>query len=204
MADENTVTTASGLQYEDLTIGDGAEAAAGQFVSVHYTGWLQNDDGSPGEKFDSSVDRDEPFEFSLGAGQVIKGWEQAFALLPVGTKATVKAVLPESMKALGAQAILANAYHLYLQPGADIVDAAGGLGQFMGWSGPTFTDSGGFQVMSLKELRKLDPDGVTFRSPIDGTEHRLTPEKSIEIQHQLDAEQHEDRAAARERADQAG
>ena len=80
------IMTASGLQYEDLTVGDGAEAAAGQFVSVHYTGWLQSDDGSPGEKFDSSVDRDEPFEFSLGAGQVIQGWDQGVQGMKVGGK----------------------------------------------------------------------------------------------------------------------
>jgi FKBP-type peptidyl-prolyl cis-trans isomerase FkpA len=89
------IMTASGLQYEDLTIGDGAEAAAGQFVSVHYTGWLQNDDGSPGEKFDSSVDRDEPFEFSLGAGQVIQGWDQGVQGMKVGGKRRL--VIPSTL-----------------------------------------------------------------------------------------------------------
>lgn len=135
------------------------------------------------------------------------------AFIAVGTKATVKAVLPESMAALGAQAVLANAYHLYLQPGPDIVAEAGGLGAFMNWPGPTFTDSGGFQVMSLgagfrkvlmadpdrdqadhlmapgkQKLSHVDDDGVTFISHLDGSTHRFTPEVSIGIQHQLGAD----------------
>mgnify|MGYP000010909336 CR=1 FL=1 len=89
------IMTASGLQYEELNVGDGAEAAAGQFVSVHYTGWLRNDDGSPGEKFDSSVDRDEPFEFSLGAGQVIQGWDQGVQGMKVGGKRRL--VIPSAL-----------------------------------------------------------------------------------------------------------
>ena len=135
------------------------------------------------------------------------------AFIAVGTKASVKAVLPETMRELGAQAVLANAYHLYLQPGADIVAEAGGLGSFMNWSGPTFTDSGGFQVMSLgsgfrkvlmedvdrvqadnlmakgkQRLSHVDDDGVTFISHLDGSTHRFTPEVSIGIQHQLGAD----------------
>ncbi len=135
------------------------------------------------------------------------------AFVPVGTKATVKAVLPEMMRELGAQALLANAYHLYLQPGSDIVDEAGGLGRFMNWDGPTFTDSGGFQVMSLgvgfkkvlameavgvqndeviaegkQRLAVVDDDGVTFRSHLDGSSHRFTPEVSMGIQHRLGAD----------------
>ncbi|MGH3458380.1 tRNA guanosine(34) transglycosylase Tgt [Aeromicrobium sp.] len=135
------------------------------------------------------------------------------AFIPVGTKATVKAVLPETMSELGAQALLANAYHLYLQPGADIVEAAGGLGRFMNWPAPTFTDSGGFQVLSLgagfkktlamdakgvtaddviapgkDRMAVVDDDGVTFRSHIDGSTHRFTPELSMQIQHQLGAD----------------
>jgi len=139
---------------------------------------------------------------------------QTPAFIAVGTKATVKAVLPESMKELGAQALLANAYHLYLQPGPDIVDAAGGLGKFMNWAGPTFTDSGGFQVMSLgsgfkkvidmvnvdqsgaddrvapgkERLAHIDDDGVWFKSHLDGSKHRFTPEVSLQIQHQLGAD----------------
>ncbi|MFW0874466.1 tRNA guanosine(34) transglycosylase Tgt [Rhodococcoides corynebacterioides] len=135
------------------------------------------------------------------------------AFIAVGTKATVKAVLPETMRELGAQAVLANAYHLYLQPGPDIVDEAGGLGAFMNWDGPTFTDSGGFQVMSLgvgfkkvismdasrvqsddviaegkERLARVDDDGVTFKSHLDGSRHRFTPEVSMQIQHQLGAD----------------
>lgn len=135
------------------------------------------------------------------------------AFIVVGTKASVKAVLPESVARLGAQAVLANAYHLFLQPGPDLVDEAGGLGRFMNWSGPTFTDSGGFQVLSLgagfkKTLamdvsqlteadviaadadRKamVDDDGVTFRSPLNGDLHRFTPEVSMSIQHRLGAD----------------
>jgi len=141
------------------------------------------------------------------------GQIQTPAFIPVGTLATVKAVLPESMDDLGAQALLANAYHLYLQPGPDVVDEAGGLGEFMNWSGPTFTDSGGFQVLSLgvgfkkilamdsKTVRSdevmapgkdrmahVDDDGVTFKSHIDGSMHRFTPEISMQVQHQLGAD----------------
>ena len=135
------------------------------------------------------------------------------AFVPVGTKATVKAVLPESAADSGAQAVLANAYHLYLQPGSDLVDAAGGLGRFMNWPGPTFTDSGGFQVMSLgvgfkkvlamttegvtsdeviapgkQRMAHVDDDGVDFVSHIDGSRHRFTPESSMAVQHQLGAD----------------
>lgn len=135
------------------------------------------------------------------------------AFIPVGTKATVKAVLPESMADLGAQALLANAYHLYLQPGPQIVDEAGGLAAFMNWPGPTYTDSGGFQVLSLgagykkvlseefsgkttapiskpqlKNRATVDEDGVVFRSHLDGSKHRFTPEISMQIQHHLGAD----------------
>ncbi|PHX60781.1 MAG: tRNA guanosine(34) transglycosylase Tgt [Actinobacteria bacterium] len=135
------------------------------------------------------------------------------AFIPVGTKATVKAVLPESMRDLGAQAILSNAYHLYLQPGSNIVEEAGGLGAFMNWPGPTFTDSGGFQVLSLgvgfkkvlamtaetvqsddviaegrDRLAHVDDDGVTFKSHLDGSMHRFTPEISMRVQHEIGAD----------------
>ncbi len=135
------------------------------------------------------------------------------AFVAVGTKATVKAVVPEAVRELGAQAVLANAYHLYLQPGSDIVDAAGGLGAFMNWPGPTFSDSGGFQVMSLgvgfkkvlamdtagladdeviaegkTRLAHVDDDGVTFTSHLNGDRHRFTPEVSMRIQHELGAD----------------
>jgi queuine tRNA-ribosyltransferase len=110
------------------------------------------------------------------------------AFMPVGTAGTVKAMLPQSVAEAGAEIVLGNTFHLMLRPGAERVAALGGLHRFMNWPGPILTDSGGFQVMSLKELRKLDDDGVTFRSPIDGSQHRLTPERSIEIQKLLDAD----------------
>lgn len=135
------------------------------------------------------------------------------AFIPVGTKAAVKTLLPEAVAALGAQAVLANAYHLYLQPGADVVERAGGLGRFMNWAGPTFTDSGGFQVLSLgvgfkkvlameaaqasadeviaagrSRLAHVDDDGVTFKSHLDGSLHRFTPEVSMQVQHQIGAD----------------
>jgi queuine tRNA-ribosyltransferase len=110
------------------------------------------------------------------------------AFMPVGTAGTVKAMLPQSVAETGAEIVLGNTFHLMLRPGAERVAALGGLHKFMNWPGPILTDSGGFQVMSLKELRKLDPDGVTFRSPKDGSQHRLTPESSIEIQRLLDAD----------------
>lgn len=139
---------------------------------------------------------------------------QTPAFIAVGTKATVKAVLPESMADLGAQALLANAYHLYLQPGPDILDEAGGLGRFMNWPGPTFTDSGGFQVMSLgsgfkkvidmksvdasgpddavapgkERLAHIDDDGVWFKSHLNGDRHRFSPEISMQVQHQIGAD----------------
>ena len=108
--------------------------------------------------------------------------------MPVGTAGTVKAMLPQSVAETGAQIVLGNTFHLMLRPGAERVAALGGLHKFMNWPGPILTDSGGFQVMSLAELRKVDPDGVTFRSPSDGSQHRLTPESSIAIQRLLDAD----------------
>ena len=135
------------------------------------------------------------------------------AFIPVGTKATVKSILPDSVSELGAQAVLANAYHLYLQPGPEILDNAGGLSAFMNWDGPTFTDSGGFQVMSLgvgfkkvidmggetlnsdeviaakrERLAHVDDDGVTFKSHLDGSMHRFTPEVSMQVQHKIGAD----------------
>jgi queuine tRNA-ribosyltransferase len=138
---------------------------------------------------------------------------QTPAFIPVGTKATVKTVLPEAMEDLGAQALLSNAYHLYLQPGPDVLDEAGGLGSFMNWDKPTFTDSGGFQVLSLgvgfkkvlamdaqtfrsdqviaknkERLAHVDDEGVTFKSHLDGSMHRFTAEISMQIQHKLGAD----------------
>ena len=107
---------------------------------------------------------------------------------PVGTKASVKSLTPEHLSDLNASLILANTYHLYLRPGDEIVAEMGGLHQFMRWSGPLLTDSGGFQVFSLAKNRSIDKDGVTFRSHIDGSTHRLSPEKSIAIQENLGAD----------------
>jgi queuine tRNA-ribosyltransferase len=104
------------------------------------------------------------------------------AFMPVGTAATVKAMMPESVAATGAEILLGNTYHLMLRPGAERVANLGGLHKFMNWDKPILTDSGGYQVMSLTELRKLTEEGVRFRSHIDGSEHNLTPERSMEIQ----------------------
>ena len=162
-----------------------------------------------------------PFNFTittklangLGRSGVIAtphGEIQTPAFIPVGTKATLKSLTPEQLSETGAQAVLANAYHLFLRPGPDIIDDAGGLGEFMHWSKPTFTDSGGFQVMSLgagfkkvidmtgkepedlstkkDKLATIDNDGVTFKSHLDGALHRFTPEISMQIQHQIGAD----------------
>jgi queuine tRNA-ribosyltransferase len=110
------------------------------------------------------------------------------AFVPVGTQATVKALSPRDLQRIGASALMVNTYHLYLRPGAEIVSDLGGLHRFMGWDGPLLTDSGGFQVFSLAPLRMVDDDGVTFRSHVDGSEHRLTPERAIALQEQLGAD----------------
>ena len=110
------------------------------------------------------------------------------AFMPVGTYGTVKSLTPEEVAADGADIILGNTFHLMLRPGTDIVRKHGGLHEFMNWSGPILTDSGGFQVFSLAALRKLTEDGVRFQSPVNGDEVFLTPEKSIEVQHELNAD----------------
>src|SRR6188768_3871370 len=110
------------------------------------------------------------------------------AFMPVGTAATVKAMKPEAVRATGADIILGNTYHLMLRPGAERVARLGGLHRFMNWPRPILTDSGGYQVMSLSDLRKLTEDGVEFRSHLDGTKHLLTPERSMEIQRLLGAD----------------
>ena len=104
------------------------------------------------------------------------------AFMPVGTAATVKAMLPESVRSTGADIVLGNTYHLMLRPGADLIHQFGGLHKFMAWDGPILTDSGGFQVMSLSKLRKITEDGVHFRSHIDGHEEFLSPERAMQIQ----------------------
>ena len=107
---------------------------------------------------------------------------------PVGTLATVKTLTPTDLETLGATLILSNTYHLYLRPGADLIAEFGGIHQFMNWHGPVLTDSGGFQVFSLKGLRKVDRDGVTFQSHLDGSRHRFTPESVIATQEQIGAD----------------
>ena len=169
-----------------------------------------------GFKIDAQLDSHPTNKQPLGRVGVITtphGEIKTPAFIPVGTKATVKSVLPESIKDLDAQAVLSNAYHLYLQPGSDVVDEAGGLGTFMNWPGPTFTDSGGFQVLSLgvgykkviamdsstvqaddvmatdkDRLAHVDDDGVTFKSHLDGSMHRFTPEVSMQVQHKIGAD----------------
>jgi len=107
---------------------------------------------------------------------------------PVGTRATVKSLTQKHLSELDAKLILANTYHLYLRPGDDLIGEMGGLHQFMSWDGPILTDSGGFQVFSLSDTRKVDQDGVTFKSYIDGSMHRFTPESSVAIQENLGAD----------------
>lgn len=120
-----------------------------------------------------------------GALHTPRGDIRTPAFMPVGTAATVKAMLPESVRATGADILLGNTYHLMLRPGAPRIERLGGLHGFMNWERPILTDSGGFQVMSLSKLRKLTEDGVTFASHIDGSKHLLSPETSMEIQRQL-------------------
>jgi len=110
------------------------------------------------------------------------------AFMPVGTAATVKGMTGEAVEATGAQIILGNTYHLMLRPGAERIARLGGLHEFMNWQKPILTDSGGYQVMSLSDLRKIAEDGVTFRSHLDGARHDLTPERAVEIQGLLDAD----------------
>ncbi|MCC7281307.1 MAG: tRNA guanosine(34) transglycosylase Tgt, partial [Acetobacteraceae bacterium] len=110
------------------------------------------------------------------------------AFMPVGTAGTVKAMTADAVRATGARLVLGNTYHLMLRPGAGRIARLGGLHRMMDWHGPILTDSGGFQVMSLAALRRMDETGVTFQSHIDGSRHHLTPERSVEIQHQLGAD----------------
>lgn len=117
-----------------------------------------------------------------------RGIVETPAFMPVGTLGTVKGVSPEELEQAGASMILANTYHLYLRPGAELVESLGGLHEFMRWKGPVLTDSGGFQVFSLAAIREVGDDGVTFRSHIDGSSHHFTPERVIDIQRRLGAD----------------
>ena len=139
----------------------------------------------------------QPFSFQLlktdsaaRRGEIVTphGRVQTPAFMPVGTQCTVKGLLPEAVAATGAEILLGNTYHLMLRPGAERVAALGGLHEFMQWPGPILTDSGGFQVMSLSALRRLEEHGVTFRSHLDGAMVELTPERAIEIQALLGAD----------------
>ena len=121
----------------------------------------------------------------VGLLKTSRGDIETPVFMPVGTAATVKAMLPETLEAIGAQIILCNTYHLMIRPGEKVVNNLGGLNTFMNWSGPILTDSGGFQVMSLAKLRQLNENGVTFRSHVDGKKFLLTPETSIMIQETL-------------------
>ena len=121
----------------------------------------------------------------LGAITTQRGEIRTPAFMPVGTAATVKAMLPESVRQTGADILLGNTYHLMLRPSAERIDRLGGLHRFMNWDRPILTDSGGFQVMSLADLRKMSEEGVRFKSHIDGSTHVLTPERSMEIQRLL-------------------
>ncbi len=123
-----------------------------------------------------------------GRIETAHGTVETPAFMPVGTAATVKALTVEMVRATGAEMVLGNTYHLMLRPGAERVARLGGLHRFMNWSGPILTDSGGFQVMSLASLRRLEERGVLFRSHLDGSLHELTPERAVEIQHLLDAD----------------
>jgi queuine tRNA-ribosyltransferase len=137
------------------------------------------------------------FEFEILASQgsaragvfhTLHGDLETPVFAPVGTQATVKTLTPAQLKELGASLVLSNTYHLYLRPGDELVAKLGGLHEFMQWPRPILTDSGGFQVFSLAQTRKIDNDGVTFKSHIDGSSHRFTPEKSIQIQENLGAD----------------
>jgi queuine tRNA-ribosyltransferase len=140
---------------------------------------------------------EQPFNYQLcasdgraraGTFSTPHGVIQTPIFAPVGTQATVKAVTPAQLRDLGASLVLSNTYHLYLRPGAELVAEMGGLHEFMQWPRPMLTDSGGFQVFSLSEMRKIDEEGVTFKSHIDGSSHRFTPESSIQIQELLGAD----------------
>ncbi|MGB5218733.1 MAG: tRNA guanosine(34) transglycosylase Tgt [Smithella sp.] len=134
------------------------------------------------------IKKDSATSARLGRMITAHGMVQTPAFMPVGTQGTVKSMLPEEIKNCGAEIILSNTYHLYLRPGHTIIQNLGGLHKFMNWPGPILTDSGGFQVFSLGALRKITPDGVMFRSHIDGSKHFLSPQKAIEIQEALDSD----------------
>lgn len=129
--------------------------------------------------------REKQTKARLGLLNTPHGVIQTPVFMPVGTQATVKTMTPEEVRGVGGSIVLSNTYHLYLRPGPDLIQKAGGLHRFMGWDGPILTDSGGFQVFSLAALRKIKEEGAIFRSHIDGSEHFLSPEKAVAIQEAL-------------------
>lgn len=154
---------------------------------------------SPREPFEQAVNPDFPVTFELqhvdkktgaraGILHTPHGDIETPVFMPVGTQATVKGMTPEEIKEIGSGIVLSNTYHLWMRPGPDIVEEAGGLHRFMNWDRAILTDSGGFQVFSLSKLRDITEEGVTFRSHIDGSKQQLTPEKAMRIQEQLGAD----------------
>ena len=129
--------------------------------------------------------RDAATHARLGQLETSHGTVATPAFMPVATQGTVKATTPHELREIGAEIILANSYHLYLRPGASLIEQAGGLHQFMGWNGPILTDSGGYQVFSLKDLCRVSEEGVQFRSHLDGSKHFLTPETVVQTQERL-------------------
>ena len=137
-------------------------------------------------KFSLQAQKQTPFGFArAGTLELPHGTIETPVFMPVGTLASVKAMLPHELEELGAQIILNNAFHLHLRPGADVVKNAGGLHQFQNWHRPILTDSGGFQVFSLAKIRKVTDEGVHFQSPVDGSKHFFTPESVIELEETL-------------------
>ena len=128
------------------------------------------------------LERDKGSFARIGRLDTFHGKIETPLFMPVGTRGTVKGVKPDELEKIGISIVLSNAYHLYLQPGIDIVKKMGGLHSFMGWRRPILTDSGGFQIMSLCNFSKVSDEGVTFQSHIDGSKHFLTPEKVVDIQ----------------------
>jgi queuine tRNA-ribosyltransferase len=162
-----------------------AEAAATHHDSV--PGWTWAPAGRPirFEVFAGAREHGAPTRARRGRLTLPHGAVETPAFMPVGTNATVKALDPDDLREVGARIILANTYHLYLRPGHERIARLGGLHEFMAWDGPILTDSGGFQVVSLSDLREIDDDGVTFHSHLDGSTHRFTPEHSIAVQEAL-------------------
>ena len=143
---------------------------------------------SPVSETFSVIHRDSSCKARLGSLKTSHGLVETPIFMPVGTNATVKAMTPEDLYGVKAQIILANTYHLYLRPGHRLIEQMGGLHRFMNWDKPILTDSGGFQVFSLGELRKISEEGVKFQSHLDGSYHMLTPELATHIQEALGAD----------------